>query len=747
MTVHPPIAKTSHSRGLEVITLLAFFLALAIVTARCTILESVREPFAVSPGTAAYPRGAGAATSLALDLFCCVPALMVLLRRAVDKFYVIHHSVSRGLGMALTAWLVLSIRWADDKFLAEISAADFAAAMVLLWTGSQLVRSWMRVRIVAAFVFGLLLVMLACGFYYKFVELPDLIHTFEQNKTEILRQRGIEPGSFGARQFEGKILAGEMLGFYASANSFAAMIVLTMMVGIGAIIQRWSDRDSRAWIATMIVPLPFAVWLLVCTHSKAGMVTPVLGLIMLWMIHRWRGALATRPRRIFHGAMMAVVCFLGAVIVFGLVRGGLPSSSLNFRWRYWTASVRMFERHPVRGVGWANFGPHYLRDRLGTAAEEIRDPHNFIVRFFVELGAVGGILLLAWMIRLWREMTYPITPPPPSPKDMKGNPRAAVAIFCATAALSILIATMAGLDFTQNISFNIVELMKRCLYLCALAIGSLLVGLRSLEDPRLDDRPAPWILYGLLVSLGLFLIHNLIEFSLFEAGPLCLFGFLCGTALGARQPSLPGKRPRMGAAVMLAGAGAAWVAAWIFVWLPVAQAETLAQVGDDSMREGRLDEAATMYQEALEHVPWNADYAFRAGRAIQIELDLLLSSPKRVTIPEALRIQIRSLYTTAISRDPSDIAPYLGRAELALQVLDADQVVGDFNRALELDPNNVTVRLNYASALEAMRLPQQELEQLRLALFYDDLLDPTEPKRLTKGEVEQIKAKIALLQE
>ena len=58
----------------------------------------------------------------------------------------------------------------------------------------------------------------------------------------------------------------------------------------------------------------------------------------------------------------------------------------------------MFWRHPIIGVGWDNFYLHYLRDRLPVASEEIRDPHNFIIRFFVELGAIGGILMLAWLI-------------------------------------------------------------------------------------------------------------------------------------------------------------------------------------------------------------------------------------------------------------------------------------------------------------------------------------------------------------
>ncbi len=142
MTLHVPIAKAKGRLG--AITQIAFFVALALLAARCTILEAVREPFQVSPGVAPYPRGPGASTSLALDLLSCVPAMLVILRAAIDRGYAIRHSASIFLAVILTAWLIFSIKWANDKFAAMISAADFAAAIVLLWTAMQLVRSWLR---------------------------------------------------------------------------------------------------------------------------------------------------------------------------------------------------------------------------------------------------------------------------------------------------------------------------------------------------------------------------------------------------------------------------------------------------------------------------------------------------------------------------------------------------------------------------------------------------------------------------
>src|SRR3954471_17732151 len=63
-------------------TQVAFVLAVALVLVRATVgdYSKTREP-----RTADTPRAAGAATGLALDLLCCLPAILVLARRVMDR--------------------------------------------------------------------------------------------------------------------------------------------------------------------------------------------------------------------------------------------------------------------------------------------------------------------------------------------------------------------------------------------------------------------------------------------------------------------------------------------------------------------------------------------------------------------------------------------------------------------------------------------------------------------------------------
>src|SRR5438477_6697869 len=123
---------------MELLTRVAFFLAMVIVCARVGMGEALRDLMPVGPGTVAAPKGAGPATSLFLDLMCCLPAMLILLRRVMDETYVLRWTWSFVIMGALGAWSMASRWWAADKFAAMVSSADLAAGFVLIWSGAQL---------------------------------------------------------------------------------------------------------------------------------------------------------------------------------------------------------------------------------------------------------------------------------------------------------------------------------------------------------------------------------------------------------------------------------------------------------------------------------------------------------------------------------------------------------------------------------------------------------------------------------
>ena len=678
----------------------ALMTALAVVIARATVLESPRTEVRPSVAGTLEAHGMGAAAGLTLDLIACIPALLVLAARVAGPEEVNAPSVACGIALLLGAWVAASCCWADDKFSAVVHASHFCAGLCLLWAVSQCVVTPARLRIVAAVAFGLLLLNLAEAIQWRFFDMPQTVKYFDEHKDKILHDFGWQPGDYAAIQFEKKIRSKEMMGFTGSSNSFAAILVLLGGVSAGLAIQLWIDGEKpRAALVAVI--LPATGWILCYTQSKAAFVTPLLIGIILLVTWRCAAFLRRRPARAYAFVAAIILAGIVGVIGMGIVSHKLPGASLNFRWRYWTAAWPMFKEHPLGGVGWSNFGAHYLHFRLPVAAEEIQDPHNFLIRFALETGIVGAILAAAWIARLWWESTqYPLA---------EDGPRGESAhLILLLAVLGGLLFGMAVIDRSQDSSFFWFEVFSRLVWFVTLSAGVLIAAMKP------DSRSAPWIFYAILASIAAFLIHNLIEFSFFEAGPEMIFALLAGSALGMRR-RVAETTPKS-AVSWLVGGAIAWTAAVLLV-IPIVPAEAAADAGDDAMQSGHFSVAADHYADAAELVDYNADYLYREALAAAY------NNP-----PDVARA--KSLLAAAISANPSAVRYLLLRAEIETRQRDAAGTRADYGAALNLDPNEVSIRRDYARALLDLNLPQEAVEQLRLAKEYNDKLPDEEPKRL-----------------
>src|SRR4051794_39891186 len=108
-----PVSRLARAHAVRVpqhawLSSTAFVLLCAIVVARLMMLETLRSPNVVSPGATAAPAGPGPATTLVLDLFACVPALLVLLRRCIEPSFRLKLTWSMVPLALIGVWAVLS---------------------------------------------------------------------------------------------------------------------------------------------------------------------------------------------------------------------------------------------------------------------------------------------------------------------------------------------------------------------------------------------------------------------------------------------------------------------------------------------------------------------------------------------------------------------------------------------------------------------------------------------------------------
>jgi tetratricopeptide (TPR) repeat protein len=714
-------------RGL---TRAAFVLAIVLVIVRATMSEIIRDEVLPVPGTTAAPAVPGPATGLFLDLLFCGPAMLVLTRRAVDAGYVLRFAWSHIAMLLLACWTLLSVLWASDRFIAIVTAAHWVAALVLLWAMSQIIHSWLRLRLLAGVGFGLFLVLLAQGYYYRFVDLPDFQREWKEHQAEMLRQHGAEQNSTEAVQIGKNIESGDVMGFSTSRNTYAAVLVLLGMVSAGIALQRFTDRDHPGWIVPIEIILALSLLMLYrYVQSKTAYATPILGAGMAAVIWKKRSWIGSHARKLYSAAVVLFVLGALTLVGHGLKHGTLWQLSLTYRWQYWVGSARLFMHYPWLGVGWGNFGESYLTFRLPQAVEEIKDPHNFLVRAFVELGILGGAMMLIWMLRMWWELTqFPVSASEPdASQSPQASHRKAVLFLFLVPLIAIALSALVAIDWQQKSAWIILEVFKRVMFLILLIGGIGLATLRSMQRQELDNRPAPCLLWLMLTGLGLFLLHNLIDFSMFEPGPGFLFALLAGGALGMRLASP--KRTRLGTGVTRAGIiffGVAWlVAVGSGAW-NISLAESLAQEGDELVRQNRPDAALAKYLDASKLISINPDYDYRAAL-------LAPSNP----------MMAREMLAAAIAHDSKSVRYHRSMAELDVDQQDWTNALAEFGKAIELDPNNMGLRIEYADALSRRGQIALAQDQYRRALAVNDELPAEEIRRLPPATVARLRAAVA----
>jgi len=216
-----------------------------------------------------------------------------------------------------------------------------------------------------------------------------------------------------------------------------------------------------------------------------------------------------------------------------------------------------------------------------------------------------------------------------------------------------------------------------------------------------------------------------------------LIGSALGVAGGHEKQSHNKYRGLRVAAFLFCAFG--WVtiaAAFVF---PIIQAEQFAFEGDEAIRSAPADPptaiaaqyaiAADRFHSALENVPYNADYAFRCAKAKMGAGDFA-EGEKMIIATQQL--------------NPRLIDAYLLQANLELRTANprAAVVCSDFDTALQLDPNDVSMHTQYGDALDRLRLPVDAVAQYQLALSCNAALPPGEPKRLSPQQLADLQARI-----
>ncbi|TME11354.1 MAG: O-antigen ligase family protein [Chloroflexi bacterium] len=191
-------------------------------------------------------------------------------------------------------------------------------------------------------------------------------------------------------------------GIIAAPNAVATMLIVPAIVSTAAI------GNLRGWrrLAAAIAALPtLAATLLTLSRSAVGGF--FVAIVLFVGRHRRRTAWALFAVGIVVAALALPLFIQLRAGIVGITANESPIEWIlgadEARFTAWAASIRMFLDSPIVGHGFLSYrflGPAFGDPRLGS-------PHNEVLRLFAEEGIVGGIVIIAFIVALIRELRRP----------------------------------------------------------------------------------------------------------------------------------------------------------------------------------------------------------------------------------------------------------------------------------------------------------------------------------------------------
>lgn len=683
---------------------------------------------------------------------------MWLLGGAIGGGLRIRRAGLAGLIVIFAAFVLASALHASDKRAGLEAALEQISLLTAGFLALQLCDTRAKRVLVVMVLAALAGTMATKGLWEYFVEIPDRIRAFEENRNAWLSQLGHTPQSPQALALENRLRDPAPGGFLALANVFASLLIVLALAAAGLAYDLLAGLRARAATAVRKkgdLPLPLvgaAVLALVAlagalalclTRSRGGIASLAVALLAAVIVLRYRRQLAPHRRKIVL-AIGALLLLGGAgVVAYGLKYDRLPTKTMTFRWMYWSASGQIAREHPLLGVGPANFGSAYLQVRESRAEEAVKDPHNVVVHTAVEYGLPAAAAYLAILATFLMGMCRPTESSPTGPTGVSGDKLSPAAVF-ATFAL-ILIAVLVGRLYFFGAADNPYLLLLEGFVPVAL-FAAFLAGVYWLARDLVDS-PAP--LTGMHIALacggGAFVLSDLVNFALFLPSTAAIFWLAAGVALAMSTGGSYRVLRRFRWPVALAFAGAIVLAA-ITLFLPVAQRTQASLAMVEAMRRGDWNDAIARAQGAAQADGLDPLAAADAARvlamapAVQGSLDNLRRADQWAN--QAIeRDRANSDWQRLAGAIDAQIANRSGNPPALAQ-----QAIAHLQKAAALNPQDLRLHMELADMLMNAGLREQAMRELDAAEAIDRSLLPDSTQQLSVSEhlhIQRLREKLA----
>lgn len=542
---------------------------------------------------------------------------------------------------------------------------------------------------------------------------------------------GIEPNSLAHFQYEHRLHSKDVRGFLLTSNSTATFLLAGIFISLGLMIDTVRNRrEDAGYPARLVVQggvLTVLMTGLIVGKSRGALGAMMLSAVLFVIVHFCGRRMWRYRKPILIAGLLAAAVFGTWVIAYGNQHGRLPGpNALYVRWQYWMGAADMLRDHFVTGVGGGNFGIFYPRYKIAAAPETVRDPHQFILSLWCQFGILGPTaFLMAAVAVVWKgfrrvcgEQVRPADSIAARPDRLIPAGVLAGSIF-----LLLLIRPwvseggIAGEHAMVQLSVFVL------MYVLPAAAFVLVFGLlwATAKEPT-SVMPRDGLLCGLVCGVVGILIHNLIDFAIFEPGVWMsvwlMLALILAISRGPDKPVasevMPMQRRWIGiiTAVLVAG-----LIGHHYVWIPV-KAGTAFQQGlrDFDHAEQYFMESARL--DPLDPAPWVFAGQWRLSKYEMSRLSGREHPEKAV-----------SHFQQACGRDRANFRcrELLGRAYIALAETTPDQssklLESAYQAGLEAQtryPGSDRIAYDLGLLAERMGNREEALKQFRFAVIIEE---------------------------
>jgi hypothetical protein len=269
---------------------------------------------------------------------------------------------------------------------------------------------------------------------------------------------------------------GNVCGPYASSNSFAGFVEMTLPVALAVTLGAAGPARRRRWafgLAALVLGLTGLLTVAFIAKSRAGTASLICGGVIGF------AALLRSGRARFALRSLAIAGFIGLLLF--TIANPTRDSSIGHRLDAWRAALHMTGGSPALGIGLGAFGalePWFHPDPL-----VLYYAHNDYVQFLAEAGAVGLAALACALWFLLRKPRMPGNRHVPVAMESSEPPSAGAADRVLHAGLLAAVAAMAlhsFFDYNLHVPANA--------FIFAVVFG-LFLGSRRATEPAGANRP------------------------------------------------------------------------------------------------------------------------------------------------------------------------------------------------------------------------------------------------------------------